>query len=139
MPDVTKLLVNFLRAQPEVVALLTDSKNVRGELPPEPTFPAVRVTRIGSQAVVSLPHELDVVNVQVDVWGGNDRQAERLAAVIQATLTQRLAPGYVDAEGEVHHVVAGNFFSDVDDSMTPQRRRYVATFDLYVRPRAYAA
>jgi Protein of unknown function (DUF3168) len=136
MPDVVRILVSFLRAQPEVVALVGD--NVRGELPPKQSFPAIRVTRIGSEPVVSLPHELDLVNVQLDVWGGNDRQAERLAAVVSALLTSdRLAPGYADDEGEIHHVRAGTFFGDVDDAMTPPRRRYVATFDLYVRPKPY--
>jgi hypothetical protein len=133
MPDVVKLVVSFLRAQPEVTALLPDPNNIKGQLPTSPSFPIVRVNRVASTSVLSHPNELDQVTVQLDVWGGNDRAAERIAATAKAALAERVI-GYEAGEGHVANISNISVSGLPDETFDPPRRRYIVSFDLFTRP-----
>ncbi len=131
-PDMTKLVVVYLRDQPEVTALLPAAQ-IRGRVGDAPTFPLVRVTRITDTSVRETPPLLDQVQMQLDVWGGNNRQAERIAATCRAALVWRL-PGYENDEGVVTHVVARGTSDQPDDAFSPPRQRYIVLVDIWARP-----
>lgn len=131
-PDVVKLVVAFLRAQTEVTALIAAAQ-IRGQVGDNPTFPLVRVTRITDTGAVPEPPLLDQVQVQIDVWGGNNRQAERLAATIKAALVWRI-PNHSNDEGVVTKAVTRGMSNSPDDAFTPPRERYIVLADLWTRP-----
>lgn len=133
MPDVTKLLVAFLRDQPEVVALCGAAASIRGSLQPSTAYPAVRVTRISDEPIVAHPFKVEAVRVQLDCWGGNNRQAERLAQAVRNVLTSR-AWDHSNDEGTIIKAMPRGLSDLVDDSQTPPRERYVLEMEVWVRP-----
>lgn len=132
MPDVVKLLVGFYREQYEMTALLPATQ-IRGQSGDDPTFPLVRITRISDTAFVAEPPILDQVVVQIDCWGGNNRQAERIAATAKATLAMR-GPGYGNDEGWITKVVTQGMGNLPDEDYEPVRERYVLQMAVWVQP-----
>ncbi len=130
-PDIVKMVVGFLRVQAEVTALIP-ANQIRGQLGNRPTFPLARVTRITDVALVAVPPILDRVTVQIDVWGGNNRQAERIAATMKAALVWR-GTGYVNDEGVITGVDTAGLSNIPDDDFDPPRQRYVLDIDVYTR------
>lgn len=130
-PDIVKLVVGFLRAQSEVTDLVP-AEQIRGQVGDDPTFPLVRVTRITDTAAVESPPVLDAVTVQLDCWGGNNRQAERIAATCKAALVYR-GPNYSNDEGVVTNVVTRGISNLPDDGFAPPRERYIAVLDVWTR------
>lgn len=132
MPDVVKMLVAFLRAQPEVVALCGASASIRGKLVKNTVYPAVRVLRITSEPINQRPFVVESVRVQLECYGGNNRQAERLAQTCRAALAER-AVGYGSAEGLITKVVPAGLNDLPDEAFTPARERYIAEVDIWMR------
>lgn len=133
MPDIVKMMVAFLRAQAEVVAECGSSTSIRGKLVKDTVYPAVRVTRITDEAIVVRPFYVEAVRVQFDCWGGNNRQAERLAQAVRAAITER-GVNYSNAEGVVTKVVPRGMSDTIDDSQEPMRERYIVEIEVWVRP-----
>lgn len=93
LPDAVRALSEFLRADPDVAALVGD--RVYSALPTAPTFPCVRLARIGGQ-VRSLPaYHLESTLIQVEALGGSRHSSWLLAETCRAVIAQRLA-GTVD-------------------------------------------
>lgn len=112
LPDVEQMLVNFTKAQPEVVALVAPADIVT-ELPKNKTFPAVRINRYSSVPVLGRPLWLDAALIHVDVWGGPKKLAWEIAETIRAVWAARL-PG-AHTEGVVSSVDFGELADQADD------------------------
>lgn len=127
-PDAEALLSTFLRSRFELVALV-DSR-VYTSIPSNPTFPLVRVTRIGGIPVFSRPLRLDVATVQVDVWGGPKATAWQIAETCRAVIAE------IDrADHDAAAITAAQFgpFSYLpDDTYSPARPRFTFDVDLYL-------
>lgn len=133
MPDVSKMVITLLRASPAVQLLVGNGNDsIRGNLQPTTQFPAVRVTRITDETMVAHPHVLESVRMQIDCWGGNNRQAERLAQTCKAVLLD--STNYVNDEGIVTKVRSAGLSDQVDDTFTPARERYILDLDITVQP-----
>jgi len=133
MPDVVKMMVTFLRAQTEVVAAAGDPSSIRGKLVKDTVFPAVAITRITNEVIVEQPFYVEAVRVQFDCWGGNNRQAERLAQAVRASITER-GVNYGNSEGVITRVVPAGMSDTPDDVFDPDKERYIVEMDIWVRP-----
>lgn len=136
LPDVEQIVSAFLRAQPEVVALVAD--RVFTDLPADKTYPLVRVVRVAGAPSPRWPAWRDEADLQFDCWGGTKRQALVLARTVEAALVQR-APNHVHAGGGV--VVDARTSSlawapDPDAAATSgsARPRYVLTVSIATHP-----
>jgi hypothetical protein len=135
LPDVEVLLSEFLRNQPEVTALVTD--HVYTEIPKAPAgedtrWPLVRLSRYGGTPVTSIPLWLDQALVQVDVFGGSKRLANRIAETCRAVLDLRLIG--VHAAGVVTGVRTSGFGYHPDATYTPAKPRYLFTATVTLHP-----
>jgi len=133
MPDVVKMLVGFLRAQAEVTALCGAPGSIRGQLIKDTIYPAVRITRISDEPVMIQPFLIEAVRVQFDCWGGNNRQAERLAQAVRNVLMYR-GLNYFNDEGIICRVVPRGLSDSPDDTQEPPKERYILEMEVHVRP-----
>lgn len=81
MPDDEFALLQYLKARPEVLALIPAAQ-MRTELPANPTYPMVLITRAGGGA-----HDrgsIDEPAIQTDVVGGDKRTCKRIAQRVRA-------------------------------------------------------
>lgn len=124
------LLVTFLKAQAEVAAIC--STRVYTVLPDGPTFPAVRVDRIGGYAVTNIPLHLEAVTLQVNCWAGPKATAYNLAQTCRAAIAERI----IDAHdlGVVTKAEFGNLSFVPDTSRDPAQNRYVVDVTLFTHP-----
>jgi hypothetical protein len=89
LPDVERILVAVLRAAPEIQALAGgDPPRVHTRLPEDPTFPLLRLQRVGGSLPFQRPAWLDAARVQFDSWADTKREARDLAATAEAVLLQ---------------------------------------------------
>lgn len=126
LADAELLAVNVLRADSDLDALIDG--RVYTAIPADPTFPLVRVTRIGGIPVIR--QHLDVARLQVDVWGSSKYQARLAAAATQAVLHKAVG---AHAEGVVTGVDDDLSLSWQPDAETNQPR-YVFGVALYIHP-----
>ena len=128
IPDAERVLAAWLRAQPEVAALVAE--RVYTAFPRRATpDPLVLVRRFGGEPPIPSPLVLDLANVQADAYGGNKAQAWELAATVRWVCATR-ARG--TTSGPTVLVRAVRFLPD--ESFNPPRPRYVCDLDLYIRP-----
>lgn len=126
LPDAELLVVQALRATAEVAALV--GTRVYTALPPDPTYPVVRVTRIGG--IPAIRQHLDVARIQVDAWGTTKKQAFTVATTVQAALHAMVGPH------------AGGVVTAVEDDLgltwspdpETDRDRYVFGVAVYTHP-----
>lgn len=135
LPDVEQLLSEFLRAQPEVAALVAD--RVWTEIPKAPTgdddrWPLVRVSRYGGTPVTSVPLWLDQALVQIDSFGGNKRLTHQIAETCRAVLDRRLIGSH--DEGVVTGVRTFGFGYHPDAIFSPAKPRYLFTATVTFHP-----
>jgi len=128
LPDVERVLSTWLRAQPEVAALVGDRvytafPNRAGDAP------LVLVRRWGGEPPFPAPLVLDLATVQLDAYGGSKAQAWEVAATCRAVCAAR---GRGDTRGPTVLVRAARY--QPDESFNPPRPRYVCDLDAYVRP-----
>jgi hypothetical protein len=129
LPNAASLISQALRATPEVAALIGD--RVYTEIPKDPTWPLIRVTRFGGVPVTTTPLWLDEARIQIDCWGGTKWQAWQAAETARAALTT--LPGVHTVAGQravVTGITLGSFAEDADPSYTPARPR--CRFDVTV-------
>ncbi len=133
MPDIVKMMVAFLRAQSEVVAAAGGVTSIRGALGKDTPFPAVSVTRISDEVMVVRPYYVEAVRVQFDCWGGNNRQAERLAQAVRSSIMER-GLNHGNSEGFITNVVPRGMSDTPDDTFDPDKERYIVEMEIWVRP-----
>lgn len=126
LPDAELLAVNALRANADLAALV--GTRVYTAVPADPSFPLVRVSRIGG--IPTIPQHLDVARLQVDAWGTTKHQARTVAATAQAAL--HAATG-THAQGVLTGVDDDLGLSWQPDPETDQPR-YVFGVALYIHP-----
>jgi len=131
MPDVERLVIDALIADPDVAALV--SGRVYGALPNAKVFPLIRVVRYGGQMIDGGdPFWADAPALQIDTWADRKAEAVGLAEVVRAVCAQRLAgthPG-----GVVAGVGIGTSVYDPDQSFNPAKPRVRLSLDLVTRP-----
>ena len=93
LPDIVRALSEFLRDDADVAALVGD--RVYSALPTAPTFPCVRLSRIGGQVRSAPAYHLESSLVQVEALGGSRHSSWQLAETCRAVIAQRFA-GTVD-------------------------------------------
>lgn len=136
MPDVEYVLWVFLSAQSEVTTLVS-SRIYRASLPSDPVAPAVKITRVSGDTLVGYPPVYDESRLQLDIYGGTQREANRIAETIRQVATLRLH-NYRHADGEIKSCYAEPPIYQPDTegwatSSGAPRPRYIV--DLLVRSR----
>lgn len=126
LPDAELLAVTALRADADLAAIV--DTRVYTSIPAEPTFPLVRVVRVGG--IPEIRQHLDVARLQVDAWGATKFEARTAAATAQAVL-HRLVGSH--DEGVVTAVVDDLGLSWQPDAETGQPR-YTLGVALYIHP-----
>lgn len=116
IPDAERVVVDFYRAQPEVVDLIGD--RVYTALPAKPAWPSVRVVRWGGWPLISEPLWLDEAWCQVDTWGGNKEETSALARLLRTVAAARLVR---QNAGTVTKVRFGMMHDSPDSSYTPAK------------------
>lgn len=125
LPDIEKLVIDWALATTEVASLVDD--RIYGAVPANPTFPLIRVIRVGG-APTSRLLWLDRALLQVDVWGGPKSTVRLVAETMRAHLSAALV-GPHDL-GAVTAVEIGALTWLPDDSYAPAKPRY--SFDVAV-------
>lgn len=126
LPDIERILSTYLRSRSEVTALV--STRVYTEIPKDPTFPLVRLTRVGGSPVTSTPLWVDEPLVQFDVWGGPKVLAREIAETIRSVLAEARLTAHADAS--IDDVTFGAFQWLPDDTYEPAKPRY--SFDALI-------
>lgn len=130
LPDIERLLTDFLRAQPEVTTIV--GNRVYTEIPDNPTFPLVRARRVGGFPTLHRPLYIDAPLVQVEGYAATKGAARLLAETCRAVLAERAEGGH--ATGVVADVTFGALIWLPDEDFTPPKPRYIADATLTVRP-----
>ena len=131
MVDVERLASSWLRARPEVAAIVAD--RVVTETPNRAVFPFLRLTLIGGSPVYSQPLWLDEAMLQIDAFGGPKVQARLLIDVVR----DALAADFLGSHPGIGVVSSVNFaeLSYIpDDLWEPPKPRYAATVSIYTHP-----
>jgi hypothetical protein len=126
LPDVEAIVSAYLRSHPDVAALVSDRVYTR--IPRNPTFPLLRLWRIGGAPVYSTPLMLDAALLQIDAFGGSISQTRTLAATAMAALAD-LPDGHPNVRG----CDFGALASDEDPSYEPPKPRYRFDVTVYAR------
>jgi len=130
LPDIERLVTTFLRAQSEVSSLV--ASRVFTEVSPNPTFPLVRVRRVGGFPTLSHPLYIDAPLVQIEGYAATKGAARLLTETCRAVLAERVEG--VHATGVVAGATFGALLWLPDDDFTPPKPRYVTDATLTVRP-----
>jgi hypothetical protein len=126
LPDAVRIVVDHL----EAAALPLIGARVYGfDLPANPTFPAVRVSRFGGTNVVN--QRLDGARVQIEVLGGTDEQAWDATASVRAELWDM--EGTTGATGTVTGIEELSGPAWLPDPRT-ERARWTWDIRLYAHP-----
>ena len=132
LPDVERLVSNYLRANTDVTALV--GQNVYTVMPKNPVakFPLVRLTRITGAPLFSQPLRYDEAHLQVDCYGGSKQTAWQTAATIASVLAEGGLIG-TQAEGVVVNVEVAGLQDLPDDSFDPPQPRWILDVNITAR------
>lgn len=130
LPDIERLMTSFLRAQSEVSTIV--GGRVYTEVPDNPTFPLVRVRRLGGFPTLSRPLQVDAPLVQIEGYAATKGAARLLTETCRAVLAERVEG--VHDTGVVAGVIFGALIWLPDEDFTPPKPRYIADATLTVRP-----
>lgn len=134
--DAEALLSQFLRAQDEMVAEVDD--RVYTVIPTKPTWPLLRLTRVGGGVAMSRPRRIDRPLIQLEAYGGSKKAAHDLIELACQLIAGRIL-GIHDDLGVVAAYRFGPLSYLPDNTYTPSRPRYVADVELTTRPLTQAA
>ena len=137
LPDVARLLGAYLRTVPEVQAIVGDRVYTAFPKQLDDSAPFVLVQRTGGIPAVPRPLVVDTAEVQLDAYGGGQAIAHELVATCRAVLAElrgELELG--TSAGNVCDVLPGALRFVPDETWTPPRARYVADFEVTVKPPA---
>jgi len=128
--DVERLVSTFLRARPDMVALVED--RVVTELPNRAKFPLFRITLIGGTPVTSRPLYLDESYIQFDAYGGPKVMARQIMDTARSALDTELVGTH--PLGVITGVTFGGLRYLPDDGYDPPQPRYVGSAFIYSHP-----
>jgi hypothetical protein len=132
LPNSEGLLSEFLRGDTAVIAELGD--RVYTSLPAEPTYPCLRLTRVGGAVFIEGLYEFDRPLLQIDVFGGPKATAWRAAETAREAIGLRL-PGRHD-KGLVYggpSLRLGSLRYLPDATFDPEKPRYQFDVELLTR------
>lgn len=129
LPDVERLTIGFLVAQPEVQALAAGG--VHSEFPKDKTFPLVRVHQFGTLPARN-PRWLETSTVQIEAFGGSKNQARQLLETCIATMQARMQ-GTHDL-GIVTDVRFTGLADVPDETFTPAKPRWLCVAQITAHP-----
>jgi hypothetical protein len=131
MLDVSRVVVNFLRAQPELAEPLEG--RIYTILPAQPVWPALRCTRWGGYPAINRPLILDASWAQVDIWGEQAGKfaVSELANLARALITYRLVPE-CNAQG-ITAVGFGMMHDAPDQTYHPARPHYRFDINVFIK------
>lgn len=130
LPDAELALIQYLKAQPLVTALVSGER-ITTTLPPKPSYPHVTIKRVGGTAVAW--QHIDSAALQVDVWGGSRYDCQRIARTIRAAIVAI----YND---QVNEAILVSGFEEVgpqwlpDTVTVPPLSRFTARFQVLLHP-----
>lgn len=120
----------YLRTASAITALV--STRVYTAIPNNPTWPLLRVVRIGGVPARSRALHFERVTLQVDAFGGSKAQALTLADTARQQLA--LADQFSHSGGVITSVVFGSMAYVPDSDFEPEKPRYTFDVDVYVHP-----
>jgi hypothetical protein len=128
--DVELVVVTYLRSVTEVAAAV--STRVFTVTPNSPTFPLVRVYRIGGGTPAGRSRRLDAAALQVDVFAETKKEAADILATVRAALSVlHIAVGVAAVVSAVQFGPA-RYIPDPD--FTPAMPRYSADITVTIHP-----
>lgn len=134
MIDVEALLANYLRVQPEVIALIGD--RVYTDLPHKRTYPLVVLSRTGGGYLTKPPLWLEEAEITLEAYGGTHKQAQVIAStcldIIGSSLRGQHPEGCVT--GVRNTSVAYDPDTDLADPEGHSRPRYTVTANVLAHP-----
>jgi hypothetical protein len=143
LPDTVRALSEFLRADDDVAALVGD--RVYSALPTNPTFPCVRLSRLGGQVRSQPAYHLESTLIQVEALGGSRHSSWLLAETCRAVIAQ-LLNGTVDVGPDtavISHSEVGGIREDTvrtlpknDDGTERHRAHFDAVIYAHPSPQA---
>lgn len=145
LPDVEQLLSNFLRAQAEMHPFFTTGVDSAGtpvvsppadrvytDIPKNPTWPLLRITRVGGSPVTNRPLRLDAALVQLEAFGGSKRLAHQILETSRAVIDRRIQG--IHPEGVATGATFGPMSYRPDDVFSPAKPRYLCLVTIYTHP-----
>jgi Protein of unknown function (DUF3168) len=135
LPDVERLVSSYLRAHPDVAALVVD--RVYTAFPREAVLPLALVQRIGGVPPLSHPLVVDEAQLQVDAYADGKAAAWELLTTLLAAFDE--LEGAVLPEGSIAAVRQGAIRYEADETFTPSKPRYLFDVLLTTRPAVAAA
>jgi hypothetical protein len=133
LPDVERLVSSYLRARPDVTALVGD--RVYTAFPAQASTdrpPAVLIRRTGGTPPFSIPLVVDEAEVQVDAYGGGKALAHEVVATVRVALAE--LEGAVRPEGVVAAVRFRALRYLPDEAFDPAWPRFIADVAITTRP-----
>lgn len=129
--DVERLLSAWLRARPEIAAIVGD--RVVTTVPNRAVFPFLKITQLAGEPVFSQPLYLDEAYLQLDAYGGPKVQARELIDLVRHAMSEEFL-GLHDGVGVVTSVRFGDLSYIPDDGYDPAVPRYLAMASVYTHP-----
>jgi hypothetical protein len=130
--DIEALVVHFLQAQPEVIALVNDK--VYTDMPHDRPYPLVLVNRTGGGSIYR--NHLEEAEVSLSAYGGTHRQSYVLMDVCLSAMQDALVGAH--PEGVVTKFRASSYAYEPDpdsaDKSGHARPRYTATAAVTAHP-----
>lgn len=123
LPDVELIVTSFLRDHPDLPG------GVSTELPPEPTFPWLTVSRVGGTP--SIANYLDAARLEISAWATTKPAALALARGAEAAALTLPGPRLGAVVTGVVQIGEGLQWNPDEESDVP---RYQFVVELYVHP-----
>lgn len=127
LPDSELLTVTYLRQHAATGALV--GTRVYTELPASPTWPLVKLIRIGGPPTAR--GTLDQATIQLEVYADDKHAARQLAATVQAALAD--APGFTDSGAYITATAPISGLQWIPDPDLSDKPRYLFDTAVYTR------
>lgn len=130
LPELEGLVAIFLQNDPTISAELDG--RVYTSVPADKVWPLARVVLVDDVKVTQRPLWLVTASMQIDVWGGSNWDATRIARTMQGVLAARLVG--VHDRGVVTGVSFGAMRNAPDPEFTPAKPRRIFTVNVTAHP-----
>jgi hypothetical protein len=120
LPDAHRLVLDFLRAQPELVDLVED--RIYTVVPNERRYPLLLVQQIGSSPLALRPWWAEQTDIQLAAYGATDRHARQVCELARSLCMTRLI-GSDYEQGVVSWVSTLNLVALADDVLVASTGR----------------
>lgn len=129
--DAERLLSGWLRARPEIAAIVED--RVVTTVPNRAVFPFLKITQLAGTPVFSRPLYLDEAYIQIDAYGGPKVLARQLIDLTREAMSEDFC-GHHAGVGVVTSVTFGDLSYIPDDAYEPPQPRWLAMASVYTHP-----